>query len=192
MSDHKEPDSKKSLNLDDVELWRRMTHDVQRLEGRDYQEPDAGETPVIEGRKSKQPQDKAEAVAHVKPVASGKTGRDLDANTMKRLRKGEIPIDGSIDLHGMNQGEARQALIGFIRASQAMGKRCVIVVTGKGNSGRSAANWFDPKPGVLKRQVPVWLQEGEIGHLVLQAVPARPKHGGGGALYVYLRRDRTS
>ena len=109
---------------------------------------------------------------------------------MQRLKRGELAIEGRLDLHGMNQGEAREALMRFIRGAHAAQKRCVLVVTGKGNTGRRSEDWLTSKPGVLKQNVPIWLREGDLSSIVLQAVAAQPRDGGYGALYVYLRRRR--
>ena len=109
---------------------------------------------------------------------------------MKRLERGELPIQGQLDLHGLNQADARQALFRFIQNAHASGKRCVLVITGKGSTQKTSENWLDREAGVLKRNTPGWLREGALADIVLTAVPAQIKHGGSGALYVYLRRNR--
>lgn len=184
MTDNKETDSKNDLPSEDIDLWEDMTRDVKPLEGREKR------APVTKPKKPAPP-----VVSHVSPAPKAPPkpkarGREIDGNTERRLQKGEIPIEGKLDLHGMNQGEARQALFNFIQGAQAAGKRCVLVVTGKGSTGRTSENWLDREPGVLKANTPTWLREGALDDIVLRAVSAQPKDGGGGALYVYLRRDR--
>jgi len=78
----------------------------------------------------------------------------------------------------MTQTEAHRALTGFVAASRAAGRRCVLVITGHGRSSG----------GVLKSAVPRWLHEPELRRHVLAIAPAQPPHGGHGALYVLLRR----
>lgn len=188
MPDNKETDSDNGLDQDDIDLWREMTSDVKPLEGKGYKHPTK---PRKTGEEKKQHTkiNVSSTPMHTKNTKALQ-GKDVDRNTMKRLKRGDVAIEGKLDLHGMNQGQAHDALISFIRASEAAGKRCVLVVTGKGNSGRSSEGWLDRKPGVLKQRVPVWLHEGDLSSIVLQVVPAQPKHGGDGALYVYLRRRR--
>jgi len=186
MSDHKETDSKNGLSANEINLWREVTRDVKRMEGRDYEQPEeegADKTKAIE-RLMAEPQQIAKASK--KPLQ----GTDIDRNTLRRLKRGELRPQARLDLHGLNQGEARQALISFVQSAQNLNKRCVLVVTGKGNTGRRSDDWLERKPGVLKQNVPVWLKESELRNIVLQAVSAQPKDGGDGALYVYLRRAR--
>src|SRR6185436_9447888 len=102
----------------------------------------------------------------------------LDRASAERLKRGRYPVEARLDLHGMTQAEAHRALNGFVAGSRALGRRVVLVITGHGRiSG-----------GVLKTAVPRWLNEPELRRHVLAASPARPQHGGAGALYVLLRK----
>lgn len=107
---------------------------------------------------------------------------DIDRRTVQRLQRGRLPIEATLDLHGLGQAAAHQALDGFIGRSAALGRRCVLIVTGKG-LGREDS-------GVLRRQVPHWLNQPELRSRILAFDYARPEHGGLGALYVLLRRRR--
>lgn len=115
---------------------------------------------------------------------------EMDQRQFDRLRKGKISIEGRLDLHGMNQGEARAALIKFIIGSHALHHRCVLVITGKGKSKSTSDDWLKPSKGVLKENVPYWLSETPCKNIVLKYVHAIPKDGGSGALYIYLRRNK--
>lgn len=108
----------------------------------------------------------------------------LDRRTAERIRRGKLPLEGQIDLHGLRQDEAHRVLAGFIDRSHRDGKRAVLVITGKG-TGRP-----DSGGGVLKANVPRWLNEPRLRPMVLSFHPARQHHGGEGALYVLLRRKR--
>jgi DNA-nicking Smr family endonuclease len=112
---------------------------------------------------------------------------DLDRRTAERLKRGQLPLDGRIDLHGMTQDDAHAALNRFIAASRAMGRRCVLVITGKGRASGEARGEIG---GVLKRAVPRWLNEPGLRAQILAFAGAQPKDGGGGALYVLLKRIR--
>lgn len=175
------------LGQDDMDLWSRVTRDVKPLKGRIHPEACPEPQPSKSMTLSQVPK---QLTAQPVKLSAKTQARDVDRNTMTRLKEGKTPIDGVIDLHGFNQGQARQQLIQFIRSAHASGYRCVRVITGKGNTGRTSEDWLEREPGVLKRKVPDWLYEPELGSLVLQAVPAQPKHGGDGALYVLLRRKR--
>ena len=104
----------------------------------------------------------------------------MDHRKAERFRKGLLPLEAVLDLHGMTQPQAHAALDRYIADCAARGLRVVLVITGKGNAGE----------GVLKARVPDWLHMPPNSERVLAFTPARPHHGGAGALYVLLRRDR--
>jgi len=106
----------------------------------------------------------------------------LDRRTAERLRRGQIAIEASLDLHGLTQDEAFGAMQSFLVESLQAGRRCVLVVTGKGTARDGG--------GVLRSAVPRWLTEGEYRDYLIGIAPAYPQHGGDGALYVLLRRPR--
>ena len=106
----------------------------------------------------------------------------IDRANAERLKRGLHQIEARLDLHGMTQSEAHRALFAFVHASRDAGLRCVLVITGRG---------FGPNgPGVLKSLVPRWLEQPVLRRQLLAIAPAQPRHGGAGALYVLLRRQR--
>lgn len=109
----------------------------------------------------------------------------LDRPARLGLRRGNLPIEARIDLHGMYQAEAHAALTGFILRARAAGHAHVLVVTGKG--GPDFHDAFSER-GVLRRSVPHWLRGPELRGIVLGFEEAARHHGGSGALYVRLRR----
>jgi DNA-nicking Smr family endonuclease len=107
----------------------------------------------------------------------------IDRASAERLKRGLHQIEGRLDLHGMTQAEAHRALAGFIHKSRAVGRRCVLVITGRG---------FGPTgPGILKQAVPRWLEEAGLRRHILAIATAQPRDGGAGALYLLLRRQRS-
>jgi DNA-nicking Smr family endonuclease len=106
----------------------------------------------------------------------------LDRRTMDRLRRGQIRAEARLDLHGHTQDEAQSALADFLRRAQHAGKRCVIVITGRGRMGQGG--------GVLRSQTPRWLNLPSLRPLVLGFAVAQPKDGGSGALYVLLKKKK--
>ena len=117
------------------------------------------------------------------PVTANTPG--LDRGTARRLGRGRIAPQARLDLHGMTAARAHDALSHFIAASAAGGLRCVLVVTGKGRDERGGRG-----EGVLRRDTPRWLATAPLAAMVIGVFEAHQRHGGGGALYVYLRRRR--
>lgn len=179
MDRRKDNDEHASVDEEDIALWKGATKDVKPLAGQTYIEP------AEKGRTAKSAPAPRETIImrqdderrrNKKPL-----GNDLDGRTDERLRKGLLKIDGTIDLHGLTQEKAHPLLERFILGSYQQGRRCVLIITGKGRISQ---------PGVLRQKVPQWLSEPPLGGIVLKSSPAQPKHGGSGALYVYLRRQR--
>ena len=91
-----------------------------------------------------------------------------------------MAIDQRLDLHGMTQDSAHAALSTTIGRAFDTGRRCLLVITGKGHGGE----------GVLRRQVPRWLNQPPLRERILSFAAARPQHGGDGALYILIKRRR--
>lgn len=118
-------------------------------------------------------------------------GRDeLDPRLRRRLGRGQVAIDGTIDLHGMRQAEAHAALRRFLHARVSRGDRTVLVITGKGLRGADGGTAIVER-GVLRAMLPIWLAERELAPLVSGWDVAARGHGGEGAFYVRLRRPEA-
>jgi DNA-nicking Smr family endonuclease len=127
----------------------------------------------------------------VKKAAKSAGPSGVNGATQDRLRRGLIEPEARIDLHGMTQEAAHRTLFTWLAAAHARGYRLVLVVTGKGNPKNDEnALWMMSPHGVLKQMVPRWLKEPELAGLIASVQPAHVKHGGDGALYVYLRKGR--
>jgi DNA-nicking Smr family endonuclease len=111
--------------------------------------------------------------------AASRKPNGIDSQTLKQLSRGERKVEAVIDLHGMTVQVAHGALRRFVEIQAAAGKRCLLVITGKGGPDR---------PSRLKHEVPLWLEAWKPP--VLAVTNAQPKHGGAGALYVLLQRRR--
>ena len=119
----------------------------------------------------------------------------LDRRTAQRLTRGNVEIEQRLDLHGTGTEMARVRLLQFLRESLSQGSRTVLVITGKGDSPYSrhtlhgADHFHSPeRQGRLRRLVPDWFHDAEFRAIVSGYQPAHPKHGGGGAFYVKVRR----
>jgi DNA-nicking Smr family endonuclease len=106
---------------------------------------------------------------------------DVPMSAVRKLRRGLLPIDARLDLHGMSVAEARGELESFLRSTRARGERCVLVIHGKGEHSPGGM-------GVLRGEISAWLSQGPASVNVASFATARASDGGEGAIYVLLRR----
>lgn len=111
----------------------------------------------------------------------------MDRKAHRKLTRGKLAPEARIDLHGMTLADAHPALLRFVAEAHGRGLRLVLVITGKGRA-RDDDGPIPTRTGILRHQVPQWLNSGPLRPLVLQVVEAHQRHGGSGAFYVYLRR----
>jgi DNA-nicking Smr family endonuclease len=172
----------RNLSADEAALVRGALHDSKPLRWR--RRTKAERAKPTEEAAAPPPRAAAKLVALAGTTPAAKPGAPpnpgLDRRTAERLRKGEIAIERRIDLHGMTQDDAHAALDRFVRQCWKDGRRMLLVITGKGSGGE----------GVLRRGVPRWLAAGEHAARILKVETAQARHGGGGAFYVLLRRQR--
>ena len=107
--------------------------------------------------------------------------RGLDPHVVRRLRRGEFALQGHVDLHGLLKDEAKNELEAFLAKSRQQGKRCVLVVHGRGLHSK------DQVP-VLKEALKGWMHTARFARHVLAFTSARPHDGGAGAVYVLLKK----
>ena len=97
---------------------------------------------------------------------------------MRKLKAGQVPFEGSIDLHGMSVEKARETLWAFLEEATRFEIRCVRVTHGK-------AARLDGKRPMIKSHVNTWLRQHPQ---VLGFTSCLPRHGGAGAIYLLLKR----
>jgi DNA-nicking Smr family endonuclease len=103
-----------------------------------------------------------------------------DRSGEKKVRRGQSEVHAILDLHGHTQVSATRELSAFLQRERSRGARCVLVITGKGRGGE----------GVLRRRFVEWLETPSTRHSVSGYAPAHPRHGGEGAFYLFLRRQK--
>lgn len=110
-------------------------------------------------------------------IAVGAQPAGLDAKRWTALRRGRLKPERTLDLHGMRAADAHAAVRAFLPLAQEAGFRCVAIVTGKGSSAEG---------GVLKRELPHWLNAPDLRPRILAA--AHPHAANTGAVHLLLRR----
>ena len=172
-------DSKRPVPAkNDHALWGEITRSIKPLKGRKTPVPEARvDPPVRKAMRSAAPVPQAPAPRPAPPLAP------MERRMRQRLSRGSAGVNARLDLHGSTQAGAKPRLENFLKNAQARGHTLVLVITGKGTGD-------DPERGVLRRQVPHWLALPEFRSLVVGFEEAGRGHGGAGALYVRVRRER--
>ncbi len=201
------------LSPADAELWARITRGVRPLResGEVAARPssDRRETRARTGKDTRHPPPRA-GQSSPRPAPSSSTGQPpqprphrappggtLNRRERQRMARGKVEIEARMDLHGLGVEAAHTALRAFIIDSRRRGMRTVLVITGKGKApfARHTLHgqdyWHAPeRAGKLRQLLPRWLAEAGIAEHVAGWQPAHPRHGGGGAFYIRLRRAR--
>ncbi len=165
------------------------------VKGREIAPPapkDAEPAPV-----GKRTSEEAEVASHLQDLVSGKVEfalqysdefihghvLGLDSKLLVRLKAGYYSPEAHLDLHGMNAEQAFTSLGEFVRDSYMQGRRCILVIPGRGKNSPEGY-------GILREAVQTWLTRDPLKRVVLAFCTALPKHGGAGALYVMLRKHK--
>jgi len=194
MMTKKSRDKNLSKTIGENRLWDHVSSSVDPLVGReiaysaflehlpDMEEVWSKPTP-LQKPKVRKPGATAVIVPKITPqpaktLAHGQSA-GLDKRQAERLKKGRLAVEAKLDLHGQSQQEAHRALSAFIEGQWSVGRRCVLVVTGKGK-------------GILQSAVPHWLNQPPVNQRILSFTYAQQKDGGTGALYVLLKRHKLT
>ncbi len=178
--------AKRTPSREESELWRTAMRDAKPLKRqRQAAKKSATAPPAEPAAPPTRPLPPAPPPPPAKPpeLAPGRIA-GVDKRLAERLKRGQLPIEGMLDLHGLTQEEAHRQLDGFLALSANAGRRCLLVITGKGV--------WRSESGILREMVPRWLNEAPNRARVLAIATAQPRHGGSGALYVLLKRRRES
>lgn len=192
--------AKGQLNDDDLELWRRVTERTEKLDLKSLFTPEIDapvpslpalkkSRDVILGKPNAKATKRPHDLVPSLPDQLRSAPVQMDQKAFGKLKRGKLKPEGRLDLHGMTLDRAHPALMGFILGAHRSGKRLVLVITGKGKQ-RDEGGPIPVRHGVLRHQVPQWLGMAPLASVVLQVSQAHLSHGGGGAYYVYLRRQR--
>jgi DNA-nicking Smr family endonuclease len=171
----------------DAQLWARVARSAKPIAKARIApavEPPAKEAAPPPAKPAPKP------VVKAAPTARGET---LDRQTARQLERGKLPVEARLDLHGMRQREAHAALRRFLKSAQGNGYRHVLVITGKGAAADTTKPFYkSDERGVLRQAVPHWLAAPDLAPVVLSFSEAPRRLGGEGALYVRLRKGRST
>ena len=166
------------LTPDERRLWSRVARTVRLTPGR-VVEDDEPETPAPALSPAAPMQDVQRAGQAPRPAVRRPSAPE-DLSGQRRIRRGQNEIDARIDLHGHTQDTAHREVVDFILRQAGLGARCVLIITGKGRLGT----------GVLRSRLFDWIADPDLRPFIAGYATAHPKHGGSGAVYLFLRSKR--
>lgn len=177
---------RRGLSSEDRALWNEVRKSIKPLRVRSDEAPVEESAPAEPHTKKKPPLARSAPIARSekKPPPLAPLGR----RERQRLTRGRSSVEDRLDLHGLTLERAFPRLRTFLEKAQAQNASLVLVITGKGSATAERAG---EERGVLRRQVPMWLALPELRPLVIGFEEAARTHGGAGAFYVRIRRQRT-
>ena len=194
----KSGDGRRAVTADEAALWDHATRALAPVKAKPRVTETAPAAPSRspESEPTTKPAGKSPPKAVLRPPPAPSRPppprADLDRRHTRRIASGKVEIDARIDLHGLRQSDAHMRLRAFLLDAHARGLKTVLVITGKGGEAQKGDYMGDafgqPRRGVLRRNVPAWLDEPELRVVVVGYTAAGVRHGGEGALYVQLRR----
>jgi DNA-nicking Smr family endonuclease len=161
------------LTIEERKLWGRVARTVRAAPGRHAGIPEDDAPPAPAAKEQK----KSPAARTTARATPRRPGPPEDLSGQRRIRRGQSEIEARLDLHGHTQGTAHRELVEFILRQAGQGARCVLVITGKGRLGT----------GILRAWVFDWIADPDLRPFIAGYAAAHPRHGGAGALYLFLR-----
>lgn len=190
---------KRTLDHEEAALWRAVVDTVTPLHKTTEAPPSAlplspSGTGKLHGIKDPAPSNVTVSTStsygrHAPPPApSGLHGGD--PGLARRIARGRLAIDATLDLHGMTQAEAHARLLRFVEFGRLRGDRTLLIITGKGPpSSERCSDLFGASPrGILRRRFLEWITAPPLAVHVGTVREAHQKHGGRGAFYVILKK----
>lgn len=171
------------LSAHERALWARVAASIKPLPGKIAPEvpPAAVSAPAPPAPPARPQPASPPRPVPAKPAAlqPHPLGAPLDGSWDRRISRGRLVPDRVIDLHGHTVADAHAILAAAIRADD--GARVILVVTGKGRPDR---------PARIRAELMHWLERPDLRPHVASLRAAHPRHGGGGAFYIVLRRAK--
>jgi DNA-nicking Smr family endonuclease len=174
----------RSLNPDEAELWARVTATIRPLSRNPVQRvaPDlTPPAPVISKRPSTSVSARPTAPKPIRPDTLQSS--TLDGTWDRRLRSGSVQPDRVLDLHGMTLDMAWAAIDRALEQSVGSGDRVLLLITGHHRLGDAPL-----RRGRIRAAVHDWLAASRHASMIAAVRGAHRRHGGGGSLYIVLRR----
>jgi DNA-nicking Smr family endonuclease len=181
------------INSDENDLWNQIVAEINPLDGKEKRrfidlKTTASDTP-LKIKKDFKPPDRNR---NFDVRGTNDQNKNIDKKVFSKLKKGLLKPEATLDLHGMSFDKANKAVLDFVLISSNKNLRLILIISGKGQERNTTDNFFlENNSGTLKKSLPNWLSSSQLKSLVLNFTTAHISHGGEGAYYVYLRRNRS-
>jgi DNA-nicking Smr family endonuclease len=173
----------RSLSADEAELWQRVTATIRPLSREPVEATDAKTSIPSSPPKAAPKPRTAPPRRLVFPPSKPIRGNTLDGGWDRRLKAGSISPDRTLDLHGHNLDSAYGAIDLALERAIAGGARVILLITGHERAGEPPV-----QRGRIRAAVHDWLAASRHAPRIAAVRAAHPRHGGGGSLYIILRR----
>lgn len=134
----------------------------------------------------------------IKKIGEKKSFRDvniedtrIDKKKLSLLKRGKLQPEFILDLHGMNTVIAKKKSVEFIKSNYLIGKRLLLIITGKGRFSKTSFFENGSQIGIIRKSLKSWLIESDMRTKILGIVSSHTNHGGEGAFYIYLKKNKN-
>lgn len=174
----------RALSPDEAELWARVTATIRPLSREPLKvEQLLSETAAPRPEPKHKPKGPAPRATPAIPSLPPRPGTTLDGTWDRKLRSGSIQPDRVVDLHGLNLEGAWRAIDLALERAETAGDRVLLLITGHHRPGEPPV-----QRGRIRAAVHDWLAVSRYAGRIAAVRGAHPRHGGGGSLYIVLRR----
>ncbi|UYH54825.1 Smr/MutS family protein [Qipengyuania sp. SS22] len=183
--------SPRGLSSEEAEAWEKLAATVAPLHPRKPVQPKAiaapkAPAPPRPAKRAPVPPPRPAPITPPKPVAV--QDRGLDSHWDRRLKSGTLQPELTLDLHGHNLDGAYDRLMSGVAQARAIGARTILLVTGKARPVEAADR--ASRRGAIRAKVLDWLAASSHHSAIAAVRRAHQRHGGDGALYIVLKRER--
>ena len=173
----------RALSPDEAELWARVTSTIRPLSREPLKVEQQTDVPVAASVAPPQKPKVSQPKRQAPPPAPLRPGSTLDGTWDRKLRSGSVQPDRVVDLHGLNLDSAWRTIDTALERAEDAGDRVILLITGHHRSGEPPV-----QRGRIRAAVHDWLAVSRHAGRIAAVRGAHPRHGGGGSLYIVLRR----
>ena len=188
--------SDKKLTDDDIKIWKKVIGKIEKKALSTFNmqvqsKSKSNQRKIKPTRINKISRTRDAVLEKSKSEKGSSKNSKIDKRVLSKLKSGKLAPEDTLDLHGHTLISAKKLLSKFLVQAYSNRRRLVLIITGKGKTKSGLEINLEYK-GVLRKEVPVWLMEPGLTEIILSVSEANQRHGGAGAIYVYLKRNKMT